>query len=257
MLKYSEQNTKIKNLRHVVGLAPYLEGGKKIYSLDLLSGIACPGAKDCKSMAVVGVDGKKTIKDGPATLFRCFSASQEVLFPAVYNLRKSNLDQLQACGNDTLAMGCLLEEALPKNAGIIRIHVGGDMFSLAYLRAWILMAAAYPKILFYFYTKSLHFLRVIHNEGGCKNLSKGIILDNLLVTASYGGVFDRFISELNIRTAQVVYSKDGVLPIDHDDSHAATSGGDFALLIHGTQPKGSSAAVALSTIKKGLKNANV
>lgn len=256
MIKYSEQNTKIKNLRHVAGLAPYLEGGKKIYSLDLLSGIACPGAKDCKSMAIVGVDGKKTIKDGPSTLFRCFSASQEVLFPAVYNLRKSNLDQLQAC-KYTFPMYDLLMAALPSDAGIVRIHVGGDMFSLAYLRAWILLARTYPKVLFYFYTKSLHFLRVIHNEGGCKNLSKGIILDNLLVTASYGGVFDRLIPELGIRTAQVVYSEGGALPIDHDDSHAATSGGDFALLIHGTQPKGSSAAVALSTIKKGLKNANV
>ena len=253
MLKYSEQNAKTKNLRHVPALATYLEGGRKIYSLDLLSGIACPGAKDCKSMAVVGADGRKTIKDGPATLFRCFSASQEVLLPALYNLRKSNLDQLQACGNDTLAMGCLLEEALPRNAGIVRIHVGGDMFSLAYLRAWHVMAAAYPKILFYFYTKSLHFLRVLFNEGLCKDLSKGIIRDNLLVTASYGGVFDRFIPELGIRTAMVVYDTNVTLPIDHNDSHAATPGGDFALLIHGTQPKGSKAGAALS-ILRGAKN---
>lgn len=253
MLKYSEQNAKTKNLRNVPALSPYLDGKRKIYSLDLLSGIACPGAKDCKSMAVVGADGRKTIKDGPATLFRCFSASQEVLLPALYNLRKSNLDQLQACGNDTLAMGCLLEEALPRNAGIVRIHVGGDMFSLAYLRAWHVMAAAYPKILFYFYTKSLHFLRVLFNEGLCKDLSKGIIRDNLLVTASYGGVFDRFIPELGIRTAMVVYDTNVTLPIDHNDSHAATPGGDFALLIHGTQPKGSKAGAALS-ILRGAKN---
>ena len=253
MLKYSEQNAKTKNLRNVAALSPYLDGKRNIYSLDLLSGIACPGAKDCKSMAVVGADGRKTIKDGPATLFRCFSASQEVLLPALYNLRKSNLDQLQACGNDTLAMGCLLEEALPRNAGIVRIHVGGDMFSLAYLRAWHVMAAAYPKILFYFYTKSLHFLRVLFNEGLCKDLSKGIIRDNLLVTASYGGVFDRFIPELGIRTAMVVYDTNVTLPIDHNDSHAATPGGDFALLIHGTQPKGSKAGAALS-ILRGAKN---
>ena len=253
MLKYSEQNAKTKNLRNVAALSPYLDGKRNIYSLDLLSGIACPGAKDCKSMAVVGADGRKTIKDGPATLFRCFSASQEVLLPALYNLRKSNLDQLQACGNDTLAMGCLLEEALPRNAGIVRIHVGGDMFSLAYLRAWHVMAAAYPKILFYFYTKSLHFLRVLFNEGLCKDLSKGIIRDNLLVTASYGGMFDRFIPELGIRTAMVVYDTNVTLPIDHNDSHAATPGGDFALLIHGTQPKGSKAGAALS-ILRGAKN---
>lgn len=254
MLKYSEQNEKIKNLRNVSALAPYLEGKRKIYSLDLLSGIACPGAKDCKSMAVVGVDGKKTIKDGPHTQFRCFSASQEVLLPNVYNLRKNNLDQLQAYQNDSSAMFSLLYATLPSNAGIVRIHVGGDMFSLAYLRTWYLMAETFPNTVFYFYTKSLHFLRVLFNEGLCKDLSKGIILDNFLVTASYGGVFDRFIPELNIRTAKVVYDETTTLPIDHDDSHAATPGGDFALLIHGVQPKGSTAAAALSIIKKGQKS---
>jgi len=131
--------------------------------------------------------------------------------------------------------------------------LGGDMFSLAYLRAWFDMALNHANTLFYFYTKSLHFLRVLFNEGLCKDLSKGIIRDNLLVTASYGGVFDRLIPELGIRTAKVVYSEDTNLPIDHDDSHAATSGGDFALLIHGTQPKGSKAGAALS-ILRGVKN---
>ena len=253
MLKYSKQNTKTKNLRNIEALAPYLEGGKKIYSLDLLSGVSCPGAKNCKSQAVVQNDGSKKIQDGPCTQFRCFSASQEVLLPNVYNLRKHNLDTLLAVGNDKLELYGLLNKALPSDAGIVRIHVGGDMFSLPYLRAWMLMAIDHPEVLFYFYTKSLHYLRAIKHE--CKDLSKGIIFDNLLVTASYGGVFDNLINELNVRIAQVVYSEGGALPIDHDDSHAATIGGDFGLLIHGTQPKGSDAAVALSTIKKGLKNA--
>ena len=43
------------------------------------------------------------------------------------------------------------------------------------------------------------------------------------------------------------------LEIDHDDSHAARPSmrhQDFALLVHGTQPKGSEAADALKLLKK-------
>jgi len=42
------------------------------------------------------------------------------------------------------------------------------------------------------------------------------------------------------------------LEIDHDDSHAARPSlrdQDFALLIHGTQPKGTAAATALKELK--------
>jgi hypothetical protein len=47
------------------------------------------------------------------------------------------------------------------------------------------------------------------------------------------------------------------LEIDHDDSHAADPSKvnkDFALLIHGIQPKGSDASEAIKTLKKdGVK----
>ena len=59
------------------------------------------------------------------------------------------------------------------------------------------------------------------------------------------------------KEALVVYSEqeaiDKGLEIDHDDTHAAFGKENFALLIHGTQPKGSAASVALSAIKKANK----
>ena len=253
MLKFSPQNAKTKNLKNVAALQPYLRGKRKIYSMDLPSGYTCPGAKDCKSMAVVNpLTGRATIKDGPHTQFRCFSASQEVLFPAVRKARQHNFDEIK---KNTSVEGIvqLISSSLPKNAGIVRIHVGGDMFSYDYLLAWLGVAMSSPDILFYFYTKSIHHLKGLHVAGWCKDLSKGIILNNFLVTASYGGQFDSLIAELGVRTAKVVYSEDTPLPIDHDDSHAATSGGDFALLIHGTQPANSPAAKALYTLRgKGV-----
>lgn len=251
MIKFSEENTKTKNLRKISALAQYLTDGRKIYSFDLLAGFTCPGAKDCQSFAVKDSQGKVTIKDGPHTQFRCFSASQEVVFPAVRRMREANTKAIQA-EKSIAKIVELLEAALPPKAGIVRLHVSGDMFSLAYLRAWMVVAQNHPNTLFYFYTKSLQYIKVI--EKSCKDLSKGIIYDNLLVTASFGGKFDDLISDLNIRTAKVVYAEaDTNLDIDHDDSHAATPGGDFALLIHGTQPAGSAASVALYTIRKGLK----
>jgi hypothetical protein len=39
------------------------------------------------------------------------------------------------------------------------------------------------------------------------------------------------------------------LEIDTDDEHAAYGEKDFALLIHGVQPKGSEAAAALNALK--------
>ena len=58
---------------------------------------------------------------------------------------------------------------------------------------------------------------------------------------------------LYLREAVVVFSEEEAqelgLEIDTDDTHAASYGGDFALLIHGTQPKGTEAAQALKTLK--------
>ena len=66
MLKYSQANAKTHAMAAVPELAAYLEGKRKIYSLDLLSGYSCPFARECLSK-VVEVDGKRAIKDGPKT----------------------------------------------------------------------------------------------------------------------------------------------------------------------------------------------
>ncbi len=60
--------------------------------------------------------------------------------------------------------------------------------------------------------------------------------------------------------AVVVYSEqeaaDKGLEIDQDDEHAAFGKEDFALLIHGTQPKGSASAAALKEVKRLAKLAS-
>ena len=244
MLKFSNANAKTEALKQVPELAEYLKDKRKIYSLDLLSGYSCPFAKGCLSKAVVQSDGRRKIQDGKDNEFRCFSASQEVQYTNVFNSRKHNFDLLRQAENKDL----LLMDSLPKNAGIVRIHVAGDFFSADYMQAWYSVAMSNPTVLFYAYTKSLTYWDNVVNEMP--------ILNNFVLTASYGGRADHMISELGLRSTTVVYSEAEAeklgLAIDHDDSHAARPSlrnQDFALLIHGTQPKGSDAATALRALK--------
>ena len=246
MLKYSNANAKTEALKQVDELKPFLDNGRKIYSLDLLSGYSCPSANECLSKAII-VDGKRKIKDGPKTKFRCFSASQEVQYTNVYNLRKHNFDTLRGLHvNDMIHE---LNQSMPDNLGICRIHVAGDFFNSNYMFAWMNMAMMHPDRLFYAYTKSLKYW-LKYREWIDQ-------LDNFVLTASYGGRDDEMIAEHDLRSTTVVFSEaeaaEAGLEIDHDDSHAARpslKNQDFALLIHGTQPKDTEAAEALKLLKK-------
>lgn len=212
--------------------------GKSIYTFSLPAGWSCPGADVCKSKAVT-VDGKTRIKDGPRTKFRCFAASQEVMYPSTREARWHNLDLLRAAGG-AVAMAKLLDAAVEgtgKREGVMRIHPSGDFFSKGYFRAWLLVARKHPSWLFYAYTKSIKYWSEHMDD----------IPDNLVLTASLGGKQEAYILP-SMRTAIVVFHPDMAdelgLEIDHDDSLAMGKGGDFALLLHGVQPKGSFAAQA-------------
>ena len=78
-----------------------------------------------------------------------------------------------------------------------------------------------------------------------------------MLTASRGGRLDHLIDQHNLRESKVVFSEaeaDALgYEIDHTDEHAAIPAirsESFALLLHGTQPKGSEAAEALKILKK-------
>jgi hypothetical protein len=163
----------------------------------------------------------------------------EARHTSVRNSRWRNLTLLKRAGT-TARMAELLTRSLPPKATIIRIHVGGDFFSRDYLDAWVAVAESRPWIRFYAYSKSV-------------TLFVGRKLPaNLQITASVGGRQDRWIEASGLRTATVVFSEAEAaaagLVIDHDDTHAMLPGPSFALLIHGTQPKGSAAAAALRAL---------
>lgn len=239
LVKFSngEHNAKLRKL------AKKLKA--KVYTFSLLSGHTCPYAKECHSKAVQFPDGKWHIQDGPDTLFRCFSASQDVLFPSLREQRIFNTKILDvaALPMGDMQAGNVILNSLPHDAEIVRIHVGGDFKTQSYFDAWCLVANTRPDITFYAYTKSLPFW--------VKRLDR--IPSNLHLTASYGGHRDELIAKHNLRFSKVVFSKTEAkklgLEIDYDDSHAAQAGPSFALLLHGTQPKNTPAAAALKKLK--------
>ena len=55
---------------------------------------------------------------------------------------------------------------------------------------------------------------------------------------------------VKLYTYQTACEQAGDLVIDHDDTSAYLQDKSFALLLHGTQPKGSNAAKALSLLRK-------
>ena len=224
-LKFTYQNMKLVN-------------GQWIISLP--AGHSCPGA--CSCLAKVNRETGK-LADGEKSEFRCFSASAEAVYRGARELRWNNLDALLNA-KTTEKMASLINEALPLQASLVRIHVSGDFFSLAYFDAWIAVALSRPLVTFYAYTKSLHLW--------IQRLK--YIPANLKLVASYGGKFDSLIEKHNLRFARVVYSRYEArklkLAIDHDDSHAFRGTKSFALLIHGTQPKGSKGSTSWQAQKK-------
>jgi hypothetical protein len=68
-----------------------------------------------------------------------------------------------------------------KPYNVVRLHDSGDLYSQQYLDNWSTIAAAFPNVIFYAYTKSLHL-----------DFSK--IPPNLRITRSQGGKLDKLIN---------------------------------------------------------------
>lgn len=236
----------------IFGLGGNAKLDKNIATFSLLSGWSCPGAKECYTK-VVEQNEKRKIIDGQYQTFRCFSASQEVLYKNVYNSRKSNYDTILNIVKQNITkeekvkqIFDLFVKWLPdlNKWSILRLHVGGDIFCQEYFDALIALSKAYPDKIFYAYTKSIHFW--------VKRLKD--IPDNFKLTASYGGKYDDLIDKFNLKSVKVVMSEEEAemynLEIDHDDSHAYEKNDSFALLIHGSQPKNTKASIAKSNLAK-------
>jgi hypothetical protein len=227
ILTFSKSNAKISH--------PYF---------SLPAGYSCPFAKQCKSTADRETGKVSDYKD---TLFRCYAASQEAIYKNTRSMRWRNFDLLrEAKTKDEMAKLLIdsIKYAKLESASLIRIHESGDFFNQEYFDAWIEVAKAFPSTTFYAYTKALPYW--------VARISS--IPTNFKLNASKGGRFDDLIEKYSLKYAEVVFSVEDArakkLYIDKDDKLAWAQDRPFAILLHGTQPKGSEASSALSALKK-------
>jgi hypothetical protein len=168
-----------------------------------------------------------------------------VQYDAVFYNRAENLKLIvDAIQNGSAAdlIHNSIQQKRTKKTKLVRIHESGDFFSGSYLDAWIEVAHRNPNLKFYCYSKSLQLFLNFKLPA------------NFYMTASYGGKFDYLIDEGYFPRYSKVCMNDADaanlgLEVDHDDSHCF---GDkpFALLVHGTQPKGSTWGAAIRERRK-------
>ena len=218
-LKFSFYNSKIHKLAKHLGLPI-----NSVIAFDLPAGHTCPMADKCKATANK-ITGR--ITDGKNMQFRCYAASTEVVFPSARQNRWHNFEELKKSTN----MSGLIEESLPRDVKVVRIHSSGDFFNEKYFEAWCKVAKNHPEINFFGYTKVLPYVKA--NKP-----------DNFKLVYSYGGKLDDKLE--NEPVSYVVNSmQDAInkgLPVScqsdpADDYDYIMSQKSFALVIHGMQPK--------------------
>tara|TARA_R110001592_G_C13073893_1_gene742048 strand:+ start:84 stop:1055 length:972 start_codon:yes stop_codon:yes gene_type:complete len=219
---------------------------------SLPAGYTCPFATVCKSFAAKA--GQKfsdgtSIKQGKEAEFRCYAARAQAQYPSANKSAFKNFDLLRDTNKEggEVAMTQLIIKSF-KHAGlegtkVFRIHESGDFFSANYMKAWFEVAKTFPTTRFYAYTTSLEYW--VSNRGS--------VPSNMKMIASMDKNNTEIIMSNNLRYSVVVYSAEQAgelgLKIDVDDSLAWGTDDNFALLLHGQQPKGSEAAEALKKIK--------
>jgi len=212
----------------------------------LPAGHTCPAALLCLAMANPETG---RITDGPHTLFRCSSASEETR-PSVRQSRHHNWRLLR--GLNTGGMVDLLDLSLRAQRRSyterVRWFTSGDCYSAPLRDALIEVARRHGDLLFYLYSKNLPLW--------LDHLWPLALPDNLRLTASWGGRYDFLLEDdLFPRTARVVNTPEEAyalgLAIDFTDAPAyAQQPSHFAHLVHGSQPKGSAPGRAIAARRK-------
>lgn len=231
---------------------------------SLPAGYTCPFATVCKNFPakwegpIKGGKWKKpaswdkNIKPGPQAEIMCYAARAQGQYPGANVQAFKNLDLLKKVKTKEKMTNLIIKSMEYHglvNTDILRIHEAGDFFSQDYFDAWIEVANKMPQTLFYAYTVSLPYYMA----------RKGSLPNNFKVIASMDKHNEKFIMDNGLRYSKVVNSAEEAqelgLSIDVDDSLAWSSDDSFALVIHGSQPKGSEAAQALKQNKQsGLYN---
>lgn len=162
------------------------------FTVDGVQQNTCPAALACRAV--------------------CYAKQGTYRFANVIKARHHNLALSQRADFAALIIADLsaLVVKTPRKRkpyNVVRLHDAGDFYSQEYLNAWATVAAAYPDVTFYAYTKSVH-------------LDMSSIPNNLRITQSLGGKYDNLV-QLGKAHSRIFSSEDARLAAGYEDGNAS------------------------------------
>jgi hypothetical protein len=164
--------------------------------------------KNKLNTATFGLQAIKTCPGKGECQKECFATVGNYNFPVVKNKQE---ERLKASKKKNFVK-TISEEIVELNVGAVRIHDSGDYYSDKYLQKWIEIAEQNPKVIFYSYTKSVHFFKKDYNTW------KVSLPSNFVTTFSYGGKYDHLINPTKDKHALVFLSLEELLDYKYSDT---------------------------------------
>jgi hypothetical protein len=149
---------------------------------------------------------------------------KNVVKSRTHNLNLSQRSDFASLIIDDLSTMVVKSRKCRKPYNVVRLHDAGDFYSQSYLDAWATVARAYPDVIFYAYTKSLH-------------LDLSVVPANLRITQSFGGRYDNLVNlgKPHSRIFSNDKAREDAFYIDGNVSDVPAIEGDIAigLVYHG------------------------
>lgn len=146
---------------------------------------------------------KSTCPSALACVDVCYARQGAYLWKSVYKAREFNLNESL---EDTFVERAIADLLRMKKADTIRIHDSGDFYSKNYYDKWCQIARAFPKKIFYAYTKSLD-IDLFSDKP-----------DNLKITQSLGGRHDNLVN-LNMPHSRIFSTDDARINAGYIDGN--------------------------------------
>lgn len=185
-------NSKMRETAKMLGIKQ-----TKVVNFDLPAGFSCPAASLCQAYAARS-NGK--ITRGKHAEFLCFAAKLEGAFPSSRRLHWHNFRLIESAFKRDGQRGvynllrAMVEELSRNGVKVVRIHSSGDFYRPEYFKAWAQVAAEFPEISFFAYTKMLPLMSEYRPS-------------NFGMVYSYGSTFDNQWNE-SIPTCFVITGAD-------------------------------------------------
>jgi len=158
--------------------------------------------------ATFGLQAIKTCPGRGACQKECFATIGNYNFQVVKDKHALRLKE----SRNKRFVKIITQEIKDLNVGAVRIHDSGDYYSEKYMLKWLEIAKQNKDVIFYSYTKSIHFFKSSYNKWKYK------LPKNFIVTFSYGGKYDCLINPQKDKHALVFIDLKDLLKSKYSDT---------------------------------------